>query len=138
MTNEILLKKLTEWQACEDAIQWVKDNKYSLKVAWWKCERADWLLWLMCKAEMAIQKERIHIICDCAETALKYVPKEENRPREAILAARRYADNPTQKNKDAAYAAAYVAYAAAYAANAAAKQQPHLKMCKLIRKRIKV
>jgi hypothetical protein len=45
--------------------------------------------------ELGTQRERIHVICDCAETSLRYVPKGEDRPRFAIEAARRYADNPT-------------------------------------------
>ena len=51
--------------------------------------------------------------------------KEDKRPREAIEAAKKYLENPTKKNQDAAAgaaarAAAYSAYAAAYAAYAAA------------------
>jgi hypothetical protein len=119
MRNTELIKQLTDFKACEDAIQWVRDNKYTLKEAWAKSKRADWLLWYMCRTEMATQKERIHIICDCAATALKYVPKGEDRPRLAIEAARKYADNPTEENRNATYAAANAATDAAYAADAA-------------------
>jgi hypothetical protein len=157
--NKDLIKQLTDFKACEDAIKWVKNNKYSLKTAWKKCKRADWLLWYMCRTEMATQKERIHIICDCAETALKYVPKGEDRPRLAIEAARKYADNPTEKNLaklnkaraatwaagnaaraagDAARAAGDAAGNAAWDATWAAGNATHKKMCRMIRRKIKI
>ncbi|NQT23383.1 MAG: hypothetical protein HQ579_08130, partial [Candidatus Omnitrophica bacterium] len=91
-------KYLKKINACQEAIDFVRDNNYTLKQAWNKCKRADWLLWFMCKTEMATKRERIHIICDCAATSLKYVPKGEDSPRLAIEAARRYADSPTQEN----------------------------------------
>jgi hypothetical protein len=120
MNNKDFVNKLIELKACPEAIELVKEKKWTLKQAWAKTERADWMLWLMCKMEFATQRERIHIICDCAETSLKYVPKGEDRPRLAIEAARRYADNPTEKNREAAGAAAGAARAAAGAARAAA------------------
>ena len=61
----------------------------------------------------------------CAERVLpNYEAKhpDDTRPREAINAARRWAANPTVKNRKAAraaYAAAYAADAAAYATYAA-------------------
>jgi len=94
------------------------------------------MLWYIGKAELGTKRDRTHVICDCAETALKYVPKGEDRPRKAIEAAREYVDNPTEENLkklnaawDAASAAAgdaagaaagAAANAAGYAASAAA------------------
>jgi len=127
MNHADFVKELKEMDACGDAIEFVVKNKYDLKQAWNNCERADWMLWLACKKEMFTIKDRTHAICDCAETALKYVPKGEERPRLAIEAARRYADKRTDKNLqllnaagDAAWAAAWTAaWAAARAAGAA-------------------
>jgi len=120
MTNKQFIKKLKSLDACEDAVAWV--GKKSLKTAWAKCERADWMLWLAFELELATYKERIHIVCDCAALSLKYVPKGEARPRLAIEAARKCADNPTQENKDAASEAAEAAaWAAAWVAEAAAR-----------------
>ena len=146
MKNKDLLKQLLDIKACQDAVEFV--NGMDLKKAWKKCERADWLLWYICKTGMGTQQKRIHIICDCVETALQYVPTGEDRPKKAIEAARLYADNPTKKNKNAAAdAAAYTANAAADAADAAAyaayaaydatKKKAHINMCKIIRKKFK-
>ena len=116
MNNKQFIRKLQKIQACQEAVDFVKENDYSMQEAWDNCVRADWLLWLMVNTEMATQKERIHIICDCAATALKYVPKGEDRPRLAIEATRRYADNPTEENNAARAAARAAAWDAASAA----------------------
>ena len=121
MNKEQFTKWLESNNACSDAVIWI--GKRSLKQAWDECERADWMLWYMCRAELATKRERIHIVCDCAATALKYVPKGEDRPREAIEAARRYADEPTEENLrllNAAGAAAGAAVWVAWATRAAA------------------
>ena len=129
MSHKDFVKDLKVIGACSDAVEFVVKNKYSLKEVWNKCERADWMLWFACKKEMFTRAERIHAICDCAATALKYVPKGEDKPRLAIEAARTYADNPTLENLEKLNAAEAAAWAAAWAA-------VHKKMCKLIRKRL--
>ena len=124
MNNKSLVLKLKELNACSDAMDWL--NGMDLQTAWDKCERADWMLWFICRMEIGTKKERIHVICDCAETALEYVPKDEDRPRLAIEATRIYADNPTTENLEKVNQAAGVARAAeeaawvAWAARAAA------------------
>ena len=79
MDNKTLLSKLLELNACSEAVTWVNDK--NLQTAWNACVRADWMLWFICKAEIGTRAKRIHAICDCVETALKYVPKGEDRPR---------------------------------------------------------
>ena len=139
MNNKQFIRKLQKIQACQEAVDFVKENDYSMQEAWDNCVRADWLLWLMVNTEMATQKERIHIICDCAATALKYVPKGEDRPRLAIEATRRYADNPTEENNAARAAARDAAGDAAWAAaRDAAWDAAHKKMCVMIREKIKL
>jgi hypothetical protein len=122
MKNKVLIKLLTEVSACTEAVEWIKKDKLTLKQAWDKCERADWLIWFAAETKMATHQEIVLVACDCAETALKYVPKGEDRPRLAIKAARRWAKEPTAHAAYAAYAAAHAAYAAAdpaYVAGAA-------------------
>ena len=140
MNHADFVKELKEMDACGDAVEFVVKNKYDLKQAWNNCERADWMFWLAYKKEMFTIKDRTHAICDCAETALKYIPKGEDRPRLAIEAARRYADKRTEENlkllnaardaaRDAAGAAARDAAGVAWAA-------AHKEMCVLIRERM--
>ena len=132
MKLQRLLEKLG---ACEEAVKWV-DHK-ELAEAWSTCERADWMLWLAEKMEgepgWPDRKQLILAACACAETALQFVPKCEDRPRLAIETARAWirgeatigevrhsAIDAADSAIGAAYAAAYAAYAAAYAAYAAA------------------
>jgi len=114
-----LLKKL---HACNEARQWA--DGLDLKTAWSTCERPDWLLWLtgtMADKERWPTREQVILsACDCAEAALKYVPKNENRPRKAIEAARFWANNPTDENK---LEAARAAEASARAAWEAAREE---------------
>ena len=119
MNNKDFVTKLKELSACSEAVEFVGDKDF--KTAWQKCVRSDWMLWLICKMEIGTRKERIHIICDCVATALKYVPKGEDRPRLAIKAARKYADKRTPENLERLNTAgAAVGDAAGDAARAAA------------------
>jgi len=107
-------KKLKALDACSDAVEWV--GRKTLKTAWAKCERGDWLLWYAFRAGVD-RKLLVLAACDCAETALQYVPEGELRPAQAIQAARNWcAGTGTAK---AASAAARTAEAAAKAARAA-------------------
>ena len=111
--------KLKSMNACSDAIKWV--GKRGLKTAWRDCNRADWMLWLAARSNVD-KKLIVLAACDCAETALKYVPKGENRPAMAIQTSRNWcAGTATEQDcRNAAADAAYAAYAAAAAAYAAA------------------
>jgi hypothetical protein len=107
---------LTELGACAEAVKWA--GRKTPKKAWETCKRGDWLLWIADKLNVG-RKLLVLAACACARTALKYVPAGEERPRLAIEAAERWADNPTEKNKVAA-AAAWAAARAAGDAGAAA------------------
>ena len=141
MNNKEFMLRLKELSACSDAVKWVGDKDF--KTSWNNCERADWMLWLICKMEIGTRQERIHIICDCAATSLKYIPKGEDRPRLAIKAARTYADIPTPENLEKLNAAGDAAWDAAWAAAGAAARDAawaaaHRKMCNMIREKIKI
>lgn len=56
---------------------------------WAECNRPEWLLWW---ASLCLPfRELTLAACDCAETALRFVPDGEDRPRLAIETARRWA-----------------------------------------------
>jgi len=103
--------------------------------AWESCDRADRMLRLL--ERMAgtpgwpTRQQVVLLACDCAETVLDFIPEGENRPKQAIIAARTLARgediSPDQVRAAADAAAAYAvssAYTdatyAAYAAYAAA------------------
>ena len=126
--------KLNDMHACSEAVEWV--GKRGLMTAWRDCPRGDWMLWLAGRLDID-RKLLVLVACDCAETALQYVPEGEDRPAKCIQitrdwcngtaslddvrAARRAADAAAADAAAADTAAAdTVAAAAAYAAYAAA------------------
>ena len=120
---------LNSLSACEKAVVWATQFP-TLQKAWDKCERGDWMLWLIVKqAGGLVSKSRKKLVltaCKCARLALKYVPKEEKRPLKAIQTTEKWANGDSSislddiRNAANAADAAYAAYyAAAYAANAA-------------------
>jgi len=118
-------KLLSKLHACTEARLWVGARE--LESAWNECERGDWMLWIAAKAGID-RKLVVLAACDCAETALQYVPEGEDRPRIAIETARRWAAGECELSEvrraadaaDAADAAAAAAATYAAAADAAA------------------
>jgi hypothetical protein len=109
---------------CAPAVEWLGER--DLETAWSECERGDWMLWLATRAGVD-RRLLVQAACDCAETALQYVPEGEERPRVAVETARAWCrgEATLEEVREAAYAdddAAYAdaADAAAYAADAAA------------------
>ena len=100
--KELLMNEV----ACQEARDWTKGK--SLSVAWRTCGRADWMLWLL--GQMVgnrgwpNRKAVVQLVCVCARTALKYVPKGEDRPRIAIETAEKW--TRLRLRRGAAYAAA--------------------------------
>lgn len=118
-------EQLQAMNACKDALSWVGDK--DLPAAWTTCNRADWMFWLAHKVGID-RKIIVLAACDCAETAMFYVPAGEKRPQQAIDTARAWCRNEAtlddvRKAEYAAYAASAASaasYAAAGAAGAAA------------------
>ena len=124
--------------ACSKAREWAEGMDANR--AWETCHKADWLLWWIARDMPEVQRDIVWVACKIARLVLHLVPAGEDRPRLAIEAAEKWADDPTEENlaavrvarrnaaaaaADAAYAAAAAAaadaaYAAAYAAAAAA------------------
>ena len=122
--------------ACEEARAWNADR--DLQTCWQECERGDWMLWLMKKANLCDLRTLTLAKAKCAELAKPYMKDErslaalraafdfanglisEDELRNAAADAyAAYADAYADAAADAAYAAAYAA-AAADAADAAA------------------
>ena len=130
MDRPLWINKLNALEPCPEAMEYALTHK-TLASAWAKCERAEWMLWLIgktmnCDAE---RKTLVLVACGCARTALKYVPSDEKRPLAAIEIAERWAKGDATVTLEmvrdasaAAKAASYAAYAsdAAYAYAAAA------------------
>ena len=112
--------RLEKIGACSEAVEWL--GRRGPTKAWRECERADWILWLfgrmLGKPGWPSRKAIVLAACDCAETALKFIPEGEDRPRMAIETARAWCRG--HASLDEVQAAAYAAANAANTANAAA------------------
>ena len=147
MKSKEFMQLLDSLGACSDAKRWAEGK--SFHVVWITCKRGDWLLWLCGKMDdkkgWPTRKQLVLAACACAETALKYVPEGEERPRIAIETARKWARGKAtlEQVKEAAtnapYAAAYAyAYAAAAAAADASARTKVLAECaKIVRRTLK-
>ena len=79
------IEQIKHLYPCSEAVNWLQSR--SVRKAWQICNKPDWMLWAATKLGVN-QKLLVLAACDCAETALKYVPKGEDRPRKAIETAR--------------------------------------------------
>src|SRR3990167_6938134 len=70
--------ELVKMDACAEAVEWARTQP-SLALAWRVCPRGDWMLWLAEKRHVD-RKRLTWGACQCARTALRYVPDGEARP----------------------------------------------------------
>jgi len=124
--------KLKALNACSDAVKWTEAQP-NARTAWAKCQRGDWMLWLIgktidCAPCTAGRKPLLAACLDCADLVAHLRPKAQaNAIKENILVLRGWiAGNKSQadaakavKALRAAADAADAADAAAYAADAA-------------------
>lgn len=138
---------LYKQRACAEAVAWSKGK--SLSIAWRTCQQADWMLWLLGRMSGSEgwpdRKVVMLLACTCARTALKYVPKGEDRPRIAIDTSEKWTRGEATIEEvraaasaasDAAYA--YAASAASASAYAASKKKCLKEMACFIRKQVGV
>ena len=111
-------------RACNEAI--LAAQGMTAQQSWDKCERGDWMLWLIGKLsggpDCAKRKRLVLTTCKCARLGLIYIPDDEKRPLRAIEAAEQWArgeNGITSDDVEIAANAANAAANAAYAANAA-------------------
>jgi hypothetical protein len=113
--------------ACGESVDWAAAYP-DPSDAWGHCPRGDWLLWAAVELGVA-HKLVVLAACDCARTALRYVPGGEDRPLLAIETAEAWCrgeatekearEAATDCSIDSSYAASYAADAAGLAADAA-------------------
>ena len=113
---------LKKWEACPEGVKWFLSKKLQLKsdkqvmeelIA---TEKLDWANWVL--ARLLKRKQQIQYTIFAAEQVIDIFEKQypnDNRPRNAIEAAKIVLKRDTKKNRDAAtYAAADAsAYASA-------------------------
>jgi len=122
MTKHWVDEFLVPLHACQSGID--KARQYpDPQLAWDDWDDGCELLWTLGRWGERDSQKLVLCACDIAERALPIFEKEypdDLRPREAIEAARRWAENPTKENrKNVKIAADAVAYCATNAARAA-------------------
>lgn len=128
MTKQELQDQLKSLYACADAVAWTNDK--TLEQAWKICKRGDWMLWYAAKVNYDI-KQIVLAACACARLSLKYLPKDELRPLEAIETAEAWCRD------EATIDEVRGAYASSAASSAAAKKEVLEQCADIVRKYIK-
>lgn len=118
--------------ACKEAIQ-EHGNDSSLQEAWNRCNRPDWMIWLL--RRIPEHKDNkilfIRIALEAAKSVVHLSKDPESRPQKAIEAVEQYILNPSEENRLKCRNAN--AYAAAYAAANAAADENRAKIAQKIR-----
>ena len=119
---KLSVRILKKHGACVEAVDWVKGRKNkSYKALFSEClagDHLDWANWMLVR--LLNKENKIRYAIYAAEQVIKIYEDKypgDDRPRNAIQAAKRYLKNPSDEN--AAYAAADAADAADAAAYAA-------------------
>ena len=120
------IKDLKKLNPCDDRLSWylenIKTEEFSEILFQLNDHNAGWCRWLF--ARVLSKKERVEIAVFSANLVLHIFEEkypDDDRPREAIEAAKKYLESPfSNAAADSAYAAAYAAADAAYAAADAA------------------
>ena len=97
---------LSRLDACSEATRWA-ETQPDLQTAWANCKRSDWMLWLLARTTLDQDDPRLRLMaCDFAEAVLHLIPAGEDRPRQAIECARRFAAGDATREELAAASAA--------------------------------
>ena len=134
MNHIQFVKFLKKVKACYEALQMVKDKKWTMKQAWDNSPRADWMLWLYSKRKPN-KKKALMVAIYSARLSLKdFEDKypEDKRPRQAIEAAEAVVKKDTPAAESAAWSAAWSA--AGSAAESAARSAAVTSMRLLLRR----
>ena len=122
---QITKEWLQEKKACKEGIKWfaaqVENDGVKIVKKLMKENQLQWANWLIVRI-MEYKQQYVSYAIYAAEQVIDNFEKEypnDKRPREAIEAAKKCIENPTEENKNAAYCAADRAYCAADRADSA-------------------
>ena len=116
-SNRHLRRLLDAIGTCADGCDWVGER--DLRRAWMECPRGDWLLWA---ADVVGVDHHLSVRAAgrcIRDLVLAHAPPGDPRPRQAVIAALRWADHPTDERWEQAVDAAQQAREAASASPAA-------------------
>lgn len=102
----------------------------TMSEVWENCQRPEWLFWILEKHAPLEKAQSVTLAIAFAESALEHWTSDDQRPRQAIDAARAWLDNPCDVTTDAAESAAESA------ARSAARSAAESAQCEIIRNTI--
>lgn len=92
--NKKIINKLIGMSACDEGVEYARSYR-TMQEAWDKCERGDWMLWLLGRLagppESKSRKKLVLAACACARLSLRHAPADEKRPLAAIEMAEAWA-----------------------------------------------
>lgn len=129
MKTKFTKAQLLALNPCPDGLVFAEQHRFDFAAIYDHCERGDWLIWLLRKSGNMDKPQAVVVAITCAEHVQKH--NDDDRPRKAIEAAKKWLANPCEETmwaaSDAANAAAnaaatdaYAEFSAAYAAADAA------------------
>jgi hypothetical protein len=116
------LNEIKSLQPCRESIEYL-NTQADLKSAWGNCHNGTWMIWYLRRKKLLSKNQSVQIAINCAESVIDIYKKKyphNKAPYNAIQAAKNWIENPTEKNRKTAAAAAATADAYDAAANAAA------------------
>jgi hypothetical protein len=126
MRNKNLLNFLTKHQACEEGMLWIKEaNIQTFEESWAKCQRSDWMLWLLGQLGYCNKKQLVLYACWCTRNTLLQDGRKtwdlltDERSRKAVEIAELFVEE--KATKEELEVAAWSAESAAWSAEAAAR-----------------
>jgi len=85
--NKKIIEKLIGMSACDEGVEYARSYR-TMQEAWDRCERGDWMLWLLGRLagppESKSRKKLVLAACACARLSLDHIPAGEQRPLAAI------------------------------------------------------
>ena len=118
---------------CYESIQFMESVDYDPIRAWNECHHGNWLIWFLRKTNRLNKDHSVKIAIACAEHVLfKFEEKypENNKPKQAIEAAKRWLTEPSYITVNEADKASFGACeAAVLSIDYSAKQAAHAASC---------
>ena len=109
-----MINWLEKNNACKEGIDWCEENCDTMQDVWGRLDRIDWLVWVATRKGVLTDKELRLFACFCARQNWHLLT--DDRSRNSVEVAERFANgNTTKEELKAAYAAATRAAYASYA-----------------------
>ena len=98
MEHDELLQKMRGLKACNEAMEWIASTPGTAAELWQKCERGDWMWWLLIRVRLPTKAQSVAYARWNAKRAKKYTAAADDAAAAAADAAA-YADAAERKEQ---------------------------------------